>query len=130
MPHECRLRRLLKRLETFRMNATEWGRRSQADPDGLSFLAADVAKLTLVVGQPVVAEVDSYAADLGATLAAWRTTEPAIRERVDRLSWLLDGWEHVLAIRDGAVESPIWEQDRQSGVEGRRGSEPVDLGGP
>src|SRR3546814_3432575 len=33
MPHECRLRRLLKRLETFRMNATEWGRRSQADPD-------------------------------------------------------------------------------------------------
>src|SRR3546814_16133562 len=92
------------------MNATEWGRRSQADPDGLSFLAADVAKLTLVVGQPVVAEVDSYAADLGATLAAWRTTEPAIRERVDRLSWLLDGWEHVLAIWDGAVESPIWEQ--------------------
>src|SRR3546814_11499897 len=92
------------------MNATEWGRRSQADPDGLSFLAADVAKLTLVVGQPVVAEVDTYAADLGATLAAWRITEPAIRERVDRLDWVLDGWEHVLAIWDGAVESPTWVQ--------------------
>src|SRR3546814_7970398 len=84
---------LLTRLETFRINATEWGRRSQAGPYGLSFLAADVAKLTLVVGQPVIAEVDSYAADLGATLASWLTTEPAIRERVDRLSWLLDGWE-------------------------------------
>lgn len=110
MPQECRLRRLLKRLEAFRMNASEWGRRSNADPEGMSFLAADVAKLTLVVGQPVVAEVDAYAADLGATLAAWRTAELAIRERVDRLSWLLDGWEHVLTIWDGVVEAPLWEQ--------------------
>lgn len=110
MPQECRLRRLLKRLEAFRMNASEWGRRSNADPEGMSFLAADVARLTLVIGQPVVAEVDAYAGDLGATLAAWRTAEPAIRERVDRLSWLLDGWEHVLTIWDGVLESPIWEQ--------------------
>ncbi len=110
MPHECRLRRLLKRLEAFRMNAEEWGRRSNADPDGLSFLTADVAKLTLDIGHPAVAEVDAYAADLAGSLAAWKATEPAIRERVDRLSWLLDGWEHVLTIWDGVVEAPIWEQ--------------------
>lgn len=110
MPHECRLRRLLKRLEAFRLNATEWGRRSNADPDGLSFLASDVAKLTLMVGQPVVTEVDAHAGDLAATLAGWKTAEPAIRGRLDRLSWLLDGWEHVLTIWDGVLESPIWEQ--------------------
>jgi len=110
MPHECRLRRLLKRLEAFRMNAEEWGRRSNADPDGLSFLTADVAKLTLDIGHSVVTEVDAYAADLAGSLAAWKATEPALQERVDRLSWLLDGWEHVLTIWDGVVESPIWEQ--------------------
>jgi len=110
MPHECRLRRLLKRLEAFRMNAEEWGRRSNADPDGMSFLAADVVKLTLDIGYPVIEQVDAYAADLAGTLAAWKTTEGEIRERVDRLSWLLDGWEHVLTIWDGVLESPIWEQ--------------------
>ncbi len=110
MPHECRLRRLLKRLEAFRMNAEEWGRRSNADPDGMSFLAADVVKLTLDIGYPVIEQVDTYATDLAGTLAAWKTTEGEIRERVDRLSWLLDGWEHVLTIWDGVLESPIWEQ--------------------
>lgn len=110
MPHECRLRRLTKRLEAFRMNASEWGRRSNADTDGLSFLAADVAKLTLDVGQPVVDEVDAYATDLAATLSDWKTNEAAIRQRLDRLSWLLDGWEHVLTIWDSVVEAAIWEQ--------------------
>lgn len=110
MPHECRLRRLMKRLEGFRMNAAEWGRRSNADPDGLSFLAADVAKLTLDIGYPIVAEVDAFTTDLGATLTGWDAAERAIKNRVDRLSWLLDGWEHVLTIWDGVVESPIWEQ--------------------
>ena len=110
MPHECRLRRLMKRLEAFRMNAEEWGRRSNADPDGLSLLTADVAKLTLGICHPVVAEVDAYAGDLAGSLTAWKDTEPAVRERVDRLSWLLDGWEHVLTIWDGVVEAPIWEQ--------------------
>jgi hypothetical protein len=77
MPHECRLRRLMKRLEAFRMNAEEWGRRSNADPDGLSFLTADVAKLTLGICHPVVAEVDAYAGDLAGSLTAWKDTEPA-----------------------------------------------------
>lgn len=110
MPQECRLRRLLKRLEAFRMNAGEWGRRSNADPDGLSFLAADVAKLTLDIGYPIIAEVDAYVGDVASTLKDWRLSEVEIRTRLDRLSWLLDGWEHVLTIWDGVVEAPIWEQ--------------------
>lgn len=110
MPQECRLRRMMKRLEGFRMNAAEWGRRSSADPDGLSFLAADVAKLTLDIGYPITAEIDAFSGDLSATLTGWDAAERAIRSRVDRLSWLLDGWEHVLTIWDGVVEAPIWEQ--------------------
>ena len=73
-------------------------------------MTADVAKLTLGICHPVVAEVDAYAGDLAGSLTAWKDTEPAVRERVDRLSWLLDGWEHVLTIWDGVVEAPIWEQ--------------------
>ena len=110
MPNECRLRRLMKRLEAFRMNVDEWGRRSNADPDGMSFLTADVAKLTLDIGYPAIEEVDAYATDLAGSLASWRKTESAIGERVDRLSWLLDGWDHVLTIWDSVLESPIWEQ--------------------
>lgn len=50
------------------MNASEWNQRSNADPNGLSLLAADVAKLTLDVGHPVIAEVDAFANDLARTL--------------------------------------------------------------
>ncbi|EDP63425.1 hypothetical protein BAL199_20620 [alpha proteobacterium BAL199] len=110
MPHECRLRRLMKRLEAFRMNAGEWNQRSNADPDGLSLLAADVAKLTLDVGYPVIAEVDAFASNLAETLTGWKKVEPVIQDRLDRLSWLLDGWEHVLTIWDSVLESAIWEQ--------------------
>lgn len=110
MPHECRLRRLLSRLKAFRMNVTAWGRNSHADSDGLAFLTADVALLTLDIGQTLMGEVDDHANDLQHALANWGTVGPEIEDRMNRLSWLLDGWEHVLGIWDSVIEAAIYEQ--------------------
>lgn len=110
MPHECRLRRLLTRLKAFRMNVTAWGKHSNADPDGLSFLAADVALLTLDVGQTLLGEVDDHANDLKTALARWGTVGAEIAERMTRISWLLDGWDHVLSLWDDVLEAPMHEQ--------------------
>lgn len=110
MPHECRLRRLLTRLKAFRMNVTAWGRNSNADPDGLAFLTADVALLTLDIGQTLMGEVDDHANDLKQALAKWATVGKEIDDRMTRLSWLLDGWEHVLGLWDSVIEAPIYEQ--------------------
>lgn len=110
MPHECRLRRLMTRLKSFRMNVTAWGRNSNADPDGLSFLAADVASLTIDVGQTLIGEIDDHANDLRKTLAKWATVGKEIEQRMSRISWLLDGWDHVLSLWDDVIEAPIYEQ--------------------
>lgn len=110
MPHECRLRRLMTRLKAFRMNVTAWGKNSNADPDGLSFLAADVALLTLDVGQTMLGEVDDHANDLKSALAKWSTIGEEIGDRMNRISWLLDGWDHVLSLWDDVIEAPMHEQ--------------------
>lgn len=110
MPHECRLRRLLTRLKAFRMNVSAWGRNSNADPDGLAFLTADVALLTLDIGEALMGEVDDHANDLKQALAAWKTVGREITDRMNRISWLLDGWEHVIGLWDSVLEAPIYEQ--------------------
>lgn len=110
MPHECRLRRLVSRLKAFRMNVTTWGKRSNADPDGLSFLTADVAALTLDIAESLLGEVDDHANDLKTALANWGTVGKEINTRMTRISWLLDGWDHVLSIWDAVLEAPIHEQ--------------------
>jgi hypothetical protein len=110
MPHECRLRRLLSRLKAFRMNLTTWGKRSNADPDGLSFLAADVSALTIDIAETLIGETDDYANDLRGALAGWKTTGQEIAGRMNRISWLLDGWDHVLSIWDEVLDAPIHEQ--------------------
>ncbi len=110
MPHECRLRRLMTRLKSFRMNLTTWGRRSNADPDGLSFLTADVAALTIDVGQQLIGEIDDHANDLADVLGRWQTASREIRSLMARTAWLLDGWEHVIGLWEGVVEAAIHEQ--------------------
>ncbi len=110
MPHECRLRRLMTRLKSFRMNISAWGRNSNADPDGISFLAADVALLTIDVGETLMGEIDDHANDLKTALSKWQTVGREIGQRMNRISWLLDGWDHVLSLWDDVIEAPIHEQ--------------------
>ena len=110
MPHECRLRRLMSRLKAFRMNVTAWGKNSNADPDGLAFLVADVALLTLDVGRVLVGEIDDHANDLKKALANWRTVGDEISDGMTRISWLLDGWDHVIGLWEDVLDGALHEQ--------------------
>ena len=110
MPHECRLRRLMTRLKAFRMNITAWGKNSNADPDGLAFLVADVALLTLDVGGDVLGEIDDHANDLKTALAKWSTVGVEIADGMKRISWLLDGWDHVIGLWEEVLDGALHEQ--------------------
>lgn len=110
MPHECRLRRLMTRLKAFRMNVTAWGRNSNADPEGMAFLVADVALLTLDVGHEVLGEIDDHANDLKTALSKWGTVGKEISDGMSRLSWLLDGWDHVMGLWDEVLDGALHEQ--------------------
>ena len=110
MPHECRLRRLMTRLKSFRMNVTAWGKNSNADPDGLAFLVADVALLTLDVGKDLLSGIDGHTDDLKTTLRDWKTVGKEIAEGMSRLSWLLDGWDHVIGLWEDVLDGALHEQ--------------------
>jgi len=110
MPQETQLRDLLKRLERFRMIMSEWGRRTNADTDGLSTLTAEVARLTIDISYDILWTIDDFAKEVGPTLQKWRDKEGELRTLLDRISWILDGWEHVIAVWEEAADGPIWEQ--------------------
>ena len=73
-------------------------------------VAVDVALLTLDVGQTMLGEVDDHANDLKSALAKWSTIGEEIGDRMNRISWLLDGWDHVLSLWDDVIEAPMHEQ--------------------
>lgn len=110
MPQECRLRRLLKQLDQFKSMIAGWGDRTQADIDGHGALAGEVARLTTEIAYELIWSIDDYVSQLPNTLRNWDRNEPELRELLNRLSWVLDGWEHVLAIWNSAAEGAIYQQ--------------------
>jgi hypothetical protein len=110
MPQECRLRRLLKDLEQFKSMISGWGERTNADTDGFGTLTGEVARLTIEIAYEIVWSIDDYVGQMPNTLRNWAQNEPELKELLDRLSWVLDGWEHVLAIWNASADGPIYQQ--------------------
>ena len=110
MPQECRMRRLLKQLEQFKGMISGWGDRTNADVDGFGALTGEVARLTIEIAYELVWSIDDYVTQLPNTLRNWNRNEIGLKELLDRLSWVLDGWEHVLAIWNASADGPIYQQ--------------------
>lgn len=58
-------------------------------------LIADVARLTVAIGDDLIRQADAMTADPGPLLDDWDARSPALRQAVERLGWLLDGWQPV-----------------------------------
>lgn len=110
MPQDCRLRRLLKQIEQFSGMIAGWGARTNADVDGYGTLTGEVARLTIEIAYELVWSIDDYVTQMPNTLRNWKRNELGLKELLDRLSWVLDGWEHVLAIWNASAEGPIYQQ--------------------
>lgn len=115
MQRACRLRDLVRQIDRFRVKISEWGSGTGADSEAVASLTEEVAVVTLSVARDLFAALDSHIADPASTLKTWDATSEIVRGQVERLCWVLDGWEHVLAMWDGVADSKLHEQARALG---------------
>ena len=91
-----RLRQLLHRLSRFRDEVI------RADSGGTTRTLAEVAQLTMRIGNSILSEVDRDIANIVRFVAEWDFRITSARQNMERLSWLLDGWGQVCDLWDGA----------------------------
>jgi hypothetical protein len=66
-------------------------------------LITDIARLTLAVGGDLIQRIDAEIAAPAALLAGWDVRSASLKQSVDRLGWLLDGWRPVCDLWDDWV---------------------------
>jgi hypothetical protein len=92
-----RLRRLLRRLDKFH------GEVLQSDFGSSARIIGDVAQLTLKVGHRIMSDLDRDTSNIIRFVDEWNYRLGNARQSMDRLSWLLDGWNHVCDLWDDAT---------------------------
>jgi DNA-binding Lrp family transcriptional regulator len=93
-----RLRQLLHRLSRFRDEVI------RADSGGTTRTLAEVAQLTMRIGNAILNDVDRDIANVIRFVAEWDARVTSTRQNMERLSWLLDGWGQVCDLWDGTDE--------------------------
>lgn len=110
-PKPGRLRRLMRELANFRDSMTEWtdGNPSEAAPIG--GFCAEVAEHTLNHARNVVGQFDQAMEAFETLLRQWDAKRTVVRRAATRLSWLMDGWEFLIATWAEAQGKSRHEQD-------------------
>ncbi|WP_157619233.1 hypothetical protein [Skermanella stibiiresistens] len=84
-----RLRQLLRRLNEFRDEVV------RGESGGAARTLADVAQLTLRIGNGILGDIDRDVGNIVRYVTEWDTRVTTTRQAMERLSWLLDGWTYV-----------------------------------
>jgi hypothetical protein len=90
-----RLRQLLHRLSQFRDEVI------RTDSGGTTRTLAEVAQLTMRIGNSILSEIDRDIGNIIRFVAEWDARVTSARQSMERLSWLLDGWGQVCDLWDG-----------------------------
>ena len=93
-----RLRQLHSDLIVFRTELTEWVKRNPYRDPELAKFCAEVIELTLEKADTVLQRVDAVLATPLELMRLWKRKRLPFLELVTRASWLLDGWELILAV--------------------------------
>jgi hypothetical protein len=110
-PKPARLRRLMRDLLNFRDSMTEWSADNVSETAPLGHFCAEVAEHTLNQVRNVVTQLDQSVAAFGVLLHQWDTKRVVVRRATTRLSWLLDGWDFIVATWAEAHDKSRHEQD-------------------
>jgi hypothetical protein len=96
-------RRIWQQLIDLSLALRDWAagdRLDEAKPDAT--LVADIAEETYDIASTPLTELDAEAGRIAAAAVAWPDTRARLQSAMDRVDWLLDGWDHVLKIWDAA----------------------------
>jgi hypothetical protein len=108
-PHEGmygRLRNVIQELRDFEKKMGYKAGATNAEFGMVFDFAAKTAKQNIAVSDPIIGAMDGLLTDLALPMKSWDAKFPVILKSADRLSWLLDGWESVLAF---AANCESWD---------------------
>jgi len=95
---EGRLRRLMTTLSEFEAELSDWSLNDQSETSPYAAFAAEVAQLTVGVAEATFASLDKAVKDIPTVIREWTKQIALIERAAARLSWLLDGWDYILAM--------------------------------
>jgi hypothetical protein len=101
-----RLRTLMRRLGSFRSTVDTWSEIDVSDAAMLGRYAASVSEHTLALCRQRLDQLDRVCAQPKQAVHDEPRFRAAVVQHVDRLSWLLDGWEYIVALWDSVIDKP------------------------
>lgn len=105
-----RLRKMRQRIEEFANSIGGWSEVDKSEQAPLGGLASLVARETAALAAEVFAEADTFLEKIDRTVAKWDQSLEAISNSVERISWMLDGWDLLVAMWEDAVIKAPHEQ--------------------
>ena len=93
-----RLRLLMNKLVDFRDDLKAWGARDVSDAAPYAEFASEVADFTLRIAGRTFESLDASMRDIPNVIGQWVDQVQVATAAAARISWLLDGWDYILAI--------------------------------
>jgi len=96
MPVKAPVRLLLQQMGQMARVLREWADEGKGDSVVEARLISQVAEETYRLAEQITAVIDDSTVDIDALLADWTNGERIVRAAVQRLTWMLDGWERLV----------------------------------
>ncbi|MDB5362768.1 MAG: hypothetical protein JWO51_4065 [Rhodospirillales bacterium] len=95
---EGRLRLLMNKLVKFRDDLKAWGEQDVSDAAPYAEFASEVADFTVRIAGRTFESLDDSMRDIPTVIGQWGDQVKVAQAAAARISWLLDGWDYILAI--------------------------------
>jgi hypothetical protein len=109
-PLEGPLRLTIKRIIDLALALGEWAEKDKSDSVADARLCAAVATECHRIVSEVASEIDRNSEDLGSMVRDWKGALEGLQRSIERLIWLLDGWDFLIKAWDVAFAKTKHDQ--------------------
>lgn len=110
-PAPGRMRELITRLSELSQMLALWGQDTMADVGPTAVLCAGAAASNHELALSSLSRIDRLSVDPTTLISDWPKGGKTLAREVDRLYWLLDGWEHLIDLWDRVVSRQALAED-------------------
>jgi hypothetical protein len=102
-PMPGRHRRTLAQLIALENAMNVWVEEEPTELRGAAAFIAAAAQINIKIMQQLLGELDQDLSQIMRFFKLWTADEKSVRERLQRVSWVLDGWDHLINIWSAAA---------------------------
>lgn len=110
-PVPGRMRELVGRVSELEQMLALWGQDTMADVGPTAVLCAGAAASNHELATVCLKSIDRQTTDLSAMVSNWPKGGKRLTAQVERLYWLLDGWEHLIDLWEQVVSRNALAED-------------------